>query len=120
MIGKIREALKGIDLFGAEAIEMKPGAAVLIVLRPPENATTEALDAVSRICKPIADAMQKEGVRGIVCMLPPNFDLSAIDVSSPRAGLAGAEGPAQPHAADCGPESDGFGERMRREAGRKS
>lgn len=80
-IGKIRAALKGHDLLGAEAIDLKPGAVVLVVLRPPATASPSDIEAVGRTWGAMAEMLQAEGVRAVACCVPHGFALDVIEVA---------------------------------------
>lgn len=79
-IGRIREALKGIDLLGAEAIELRPDAVLLVVLRPSEAMGLREIDDVRRAFGALSEMLQAEGVRAVACIVPPGFALDVIEV----------------------------------------
>lgn len=81
-IGKIRAALRGHDLLGAEAIELQPGAVVLVVLRHPTYADRSVVESLKRCAAEIANLLP----RCVAVTLPEGFGLEVIEVADePRA-----------------------------------
>lgn len=81
-LGKIRAALKGHDLLGAEAIELKPGAVVLVVLRHPVHTSAIAVDDLRKTAGEIAKILQGERIGACAVVLPEGFALDVIEVST--------------------------------------
>lgn len=81
-VARIREIIAGrTDLFGAEAVEFKPGAVVLLVLTYSPIISAHDLDMMRPAILSVAEALQVEGVRAVCCMFPKDVSLSAFEVS---------------------------------------
>lgn len=87
-LGKIRAALKGHDLLGAEAIDLQPGAVVLVVLRHPNHIDRAQHAGICAAALALADDLKEQGIRACAAVVPDGFGLDVIEVAPGVASTA--------------------------------
>lgn len=81
VIATLRERLKGIDLLGAEAIEMKPGSVTLLVFRYPDTSDRAEVEALHQAASCVVADLQSRGAMAVTMALPARITLDITNVS---------------------------------------